>query len=161
MSIVLKDSKTLYSGEILKTKLARKNIERIQDALINGEDILFIKWLEKQCFNLNTCVIGECAHSLLVLLHYRIVTRNISEESRLLHVIKKERKAGIWERFPFYMMIHVLNQSEHPLAFAELKYALPAIETRLKRNSYRFDEIKRDILLTAIEKVRISIRELI
>ena len=52
-----------------------------------------------------------------------------------LNLLKRYRdNKGRWKGFPYYYVLHILNELESRLAFDEMRYAAPLIEKNLKKN---------------------------
>ena len=137
----------LFTGELLKTRLAARNIlttevaralfllvpatPGVREALERAN-----RWLLGMCFA-SSCVLGECAHSTLGWMRYLAAGALSDAEGRLethLQVLSLHRDGrGRWKRFPFYYTLLALSETTLPAAVAEMRYAAPACERSLRR----------------------------
>lgn len=130
----------LFTGERLVTNFAKIHIFQMEccralfssakdrAGLANAlqETILSIDGV---CFT-NDCIQGECAHASLAwmrCLSAGMVAGGASRlEKRLAQLSGRRDGNGRWKGFPFYYTLMVLNEIDHPLAHAEIKYTSPA-----------------------------------
>ena len=143
----LKAGVRLFTGELLKTQLAARNIltaevarglfllvpatPGVREALERAN-----QWLLGMCFA-DSCVLGECAQSTLGWMRYLAAGALDDAEGRLeahLQVLSQYRDGrGRWKRFPFYYTLLALSEITLPAAVAEMQYAAPACERSLRR----------------------------
>jgi hypothetical protein len=143
----LKAGVRLFTGELLKTHLAARNIlttevaralfllvpatPGVREALERAN-----RWLLGMCFA-GSCVIGECAHSTVGWMRYLAAGALDDAEGRLeahLQVLAQHRdRRGRWKRFPFYYTLLALSEIDLPAAVAEMCYAAPACERSWRR----------------------------
>ena len=91
--------------------------------------------LSTKCFVRDGCIIGECAHALLVFWRYLLVSDWPDREMRIIKIINilntNRDGNGRWNHFPFYYTLMVLQETQMELAKQELDYAMPACERSL------------------------------
>jgi hypothetical protein len=139
----------LFTGEALRTKLATRNVltaeagrvllllgdpsPEVRETLERADD-----WLSRRCFA-GTCIIGECAHSMVGLMRYLAAGGGMGREARLeghVRLLSRYRDGkGQWRRFPFYYTLLALTEIELPAAVEELRYAAPAGRRFLRRKA--------------------------
>jgi hypothetical protein len=137
----------LFTGELLKTRLAARNIlttevaralfllvpatPGVREALERAN-----RWLLGMCFT-GSCILGECAHSMLGWMRYLAAGALDDAEGRLaahLQTLSQYHDGrGRWKRFPFYYTLLALSEMTLPAAIAEMRYAAPACERSLRR----------------------------
>jgi len=130
----------LYTGEELKTTLARTHILMIEavrilkllaqesNALIQSIQLADQR-MEKMCYR-SFCAKGECKALTIAYLRYLLLdgTGNFAEQIKihLTNLTGQRDGKGKWGAFPFFYTVLALSESDDPLAIQELQYALPA-----------------------------------
>jgi len=130
----------LYTGEELKTTLARTHILMIEAVrilkllaleshAITQSIHLADQRMKKMCYR-NFCTKGECKALTIAYLRYLILdgTGNSTEQINihLTNLTGQRDGRGKWGAFPFFYTVLALSESDDPLAVQELQYALPA-----------------------------------
>ena len=157
----------LFTGERLHTHLGRRNVLSAEAARailllelpVPERDIVLEKLQRKllgSCFANDLCVIGECAHSGVGFMRYLAASELIDTRKRLdahIRLISQHRdNRGRWKRFPFHYTLLALSEIDQPSALAELRYAAPALERSIKRQTGEEDRftLRRQHLLERI-----------
>ncbi len=140
----------LFTGEKLKTKLARRNIltqeaarvlalSNISSDEVKATLVYANRWMLQSCYAAEYCAMGECRHSAIGFMRYLTVSKLEDSEQRLenhIQVLKKRRDGkGRWNGFPFYYTLLALSEINLPSAIRELQYSIPACKRSLKRTT--------------------------
>ena len=158
----------LYTGEELKTTLARTHILMIEAARIlkllaldSHALTLSIQLadhcMEKMCYR-NFCAKGECKALTIAYLRYLLLdgTGNSTEqiEIHLTKLTGQRDGKGKWGGFPFFYTVLALSESDVALAVQELQYALPACKKQ-QAQSWPADSIsirRQEIIAKALTR---------
>ena len=129
----------LFTGEVLRTKLATwtcltAETARLLKLLGTSPETeaacdRAASWLAPQCFSVDDCIVGECAHSFIANLRFLNVTgSNDAAVTKGIGRIRQQRnEGGRWDRFPFYYTTLVLLEVRTDAARNELRFAMPAL----------------------------------
>ena len=129
----------LFTGELLHTNLARRHIQLIEAARVlkllgiehpAAVDSIRMAYqcMDTMCYS-QFCAKGEC--KVLTIAYLRLlsldgVPDSVARLASLFARLSDYRDGrGKWNGFPYFYMLLMLTEVDHPLADQELEYTLP------------------------------------
>jgi hypothetical protein len=132
----------MFTGEILHTEFARRNIQLIEAARLlvllgmNSSDatraiLLSERCMDTQCYS-KFCAKGECKALTIAYMRYLVALGTADAAVRfdqfLTNLPGYRDGKGKWHGFPFYYTLLMLSETDRPLAAEELDYASSSFE---------------------------------
>ena len=132
----------LFTGEMLRTEFACRNIQLIQSARLfallamDSPDIARSIMLSDRCMNTQCyskfCIKGECKSLTIAYMRYLAAINTgdpvVLLDQFLTRLADYRDGKGRWHGFPFYYTLLMLSEIDRPLAADELNYTAPLIE---------------------------------